>query len=99
MAGTRREPGLLEAQVEGYRAWLVRRGYTSGTVRNMLTDLGRVGRWLEDTQLRVDQLDEERMAAFLTARCQAGQRWIPGPRAIAVAEHLLAGELGEAPQP
>ncbi|MFC5835947.1 tyrosine-type recombinase/integrase [Nonomuraea insulae] len=82
MAGTRRKPGLLGPQVEGYRAWLVRRGYTSGTVRNMLTDLGRVGRWLEDTQLQVDQLDEERMTAFLAARRQAGQRWIPGPRAM-----------------
>ncbi|MEU7745385.1 site-specific integrase [Nonomuraea sp. NPDC049158] len=48
----------------------------------MLTDLGRVGRWLEDTQLRVDQFDEERMEAFLIARHEAGQRWIPGSRAM-----------------
>ena len=46
MAGTRRKPGLLGLHVEGYRAWLGRRGYTPQTVRNMLKELGQVGRWL-----------------------------------------------------
>ena len=40
MSGTRRKAGLLGSQVEGYRAWLLRRGYTPQTVRNMLKDLG-----------------------------------------------------------
>ena len=43
MSGTRRKPGQLGPQVEGYRAWLAHRGYTSQTVRNMLKDLGQVG--------------------------------------------------------
>ncbi|MDP4511405.1 tyrosine-type recombinase/integrase [Nonomuraea turcica] len=83
MAGTRRKPGLLGPQVEGYRVWLEQRGYTAETIRNMLTDLGRVGRWLEDTGLTVGQLDEEWMAQFRSARHEAGQRRIPGPRAMA----------------
>ena len=46
MASTRRKPGQLGPQVEGYRAWLADRGYTPQTVRNMLADLGRAGRWM-----------------------------------------------------
>jgi site-specific recombinase XerD len=83
MLGTRRKAGRLGPQVEGYRAWLVRRGYTSATVSNMLTDLGRVGLWLSAEGLEVGQLNEERMAAFLTARYEAGYRKIPGTRAMA----------------
>ena len=40
MASTRRKPGQLGPQVEGYRAWLAHRGYTPQTVRNTLADLG-----------------------------------------------------------
>ena len=44
MAGTRRKAGQLGPQVEGYQAWLAGRGYTTGTIRNMLKDLGQVVR-------------------------------------------------------
>jgi len=43
MSGTRREAGQLGPQVEGYIAWLTQRGYSPGTVRGMLKDLGQVG--------------------------------------------------------
>lgn len=82
MASTRRKAGLLGPQVEGYRAWLMQRGYTPGTVRNMLKDLGRVGVWLSGEGLEASQFDEERASAFLTARRAAGHRRIPGPRAM-----------------
>jgi hypothetical protein len=42
MSGRRRKAGRLGPQVEGYRCWLAQRGYTPGTVRNMLNDLGQV---------------------------------------------------------
>lgn len=82
MSGTRRKPGVLGPQVEGYRVWLARRGYTPGAVRNMLADLGRVGRWLSAQDLEAAQLNEARMAAFLAARRAAGARKVPGPRAM-----------------
>lgn len=82
MSGTRRKAGLLGPQVEGYRAWLAQRGYTPWTIRQMLKDLGRVGMWSAAEGLEAADLDEERMAAFLTARRAAGQRRIPGPRAM-----------------
>jgi site-specific recombinase XerD len=83
MSGRPRKAGVLGPQVEGYRAWLVQRGYTPGTIKNMLNDLGRVGRWSAAEGLEAAQLDEERMAGFLTARRAAGHRRIPGTRAMA----------------
>ena len=82
MAGTRRKPGQLGPQVEGYRAWLTYRGYTPQTVRNMLADLGRVGRWMSREGLVTAQLDEDAMAAFLAAWQAAGHRRALGPRAM-----------------
>jgi site-specific recombinase XerD len=82
MASTRRKPGQLGSQVEGYRAWLAHRGYTPQTVRNMLADLGQVGRWMSREGLVAAQLDEDAMAAFLTARQAAGRRRDLGPRAM-----------------
>lgn len=82
MSGPRREAGQLGPQVEGYRAWLMQRGYTPGTVRNMLKDFGQVGLWLSTEGLEAAQLDEERMAAFLAARQVSGYRRVPGTRAM-----------------
>ena len=74
MGSTRRKAGLLGPQVEGYRAWLTQRGYTPGTVRNMLKDLGRVGVWLSCEGLEASQFDQERASAFLAARRASGRR-------------------------
>ena len=82
MSGTRRKAGLLGPEVEGYRAWLTHRGYTPGTVRNMLKDLGQVGLWLSAEGLESAQFDEERAAAILATRRRVGQRRAPGPRAM-----------------
>src|SRR5215813_13219949 len=82
MAGARRKPGQLGPQVEGYRAWLTYQGYTPQTVRNMLADLGRVGRWMSREGLVTAQLDEDAMAAFLAAWQAAGHRRALGPRAL-----------------
>ena len=82
MSGTRRKPGQLGPQVEGYRAWLAQRGYTPGTIQNMLKDLGQVGRWLTAEGLKPEDLNEERMAVFLSSRRATGHRRIPGPRSM-----------------
>lgn len=82
MASTRRKPGQLGPQVEGYRAWLAQRGYTPQTVRHMLCDLGRVGRWMAAEGLGAAQLNEDAMAAFLATWQAAGHRRTLGPRAM-----------------
>jgi site-specific recombinase XerD len=48
----------------------------------MLKDLGQVGLWLSTEGLGAAQLDEQRMAAFLTARQVKGYRQVPGARAM-----------------
>ena len=82
MSGTRRKAGQLGPQVEGYRAWLAQRGYTPQTVRNMLKDLGQVGRVDVRCRAGVDQLDEDAMVTFLAARQAAGRRRALGPRGM-----------------
>ncbi len=101
MASTRRKAGQLGSQVEGYRAWLARRGYTSQTVRNMLTDLGQVGRWMSREGLVTAKLDEDAMVAFLADRQAAGGRGALGSRAmIPLLSYLReAGVIGAAKLP
>jgi hypothetical protein len=82
MASTRRKPGQLGPQVEGYRAWLAHRGYTPQTVRNTLADLGQLGLWMSREGLVTAELDEDAMVAFLAARQAAGHRRALGPRAM-----------------
>jgi hypothetical protein len=57
MSGTRRRPGLLGPQVEGYQGWLLGLGYTPATVRNMLKELGQVGCWMASEDLAASDLD------------------------------------------
>jgi site-specific recombinase XerD len=96
MSGTRRRAGRLWPQVVGYRAWLEQRGYTPGTVRNMLKDLGQVGLWLSVESIELAQLDEARIAAFLLARHVTGHRHVPGPRGMVPLLSYLR-EMGLAP--
>jgi site-specific recombinase XerD len=96
MASTRRKPGLLGSQIEGYRAWLIVRGYAPETVRNMLKDAGHVGRWLAGASLSVEDLDEARIGQFLAWRTAAGHRRIAGPRGMAVLLAFLR-ETGTVP--
>jgi site-specific recombinase XerD len=96
MSGTRRKAGLLGPEVEGYRDWLSRKGYTPQTVRNMLKDLGQVGLWLAAEGLEVAQFDEERASAFLADRRVAGRQKVGGPRAMAPLVSYLR-EVGAVP--
>lgn len=100
MSGTRRKPGVLGPQYEGYRDWLMQRGYTPGTVVNMLTVLGHVGCWLQTQGLEVEHLDEDSIAAFLAARKVAGRRPVLGARAmVPLLSFLRDGGIIAAAQP
>src|SRR4051794_12777030 len=80
MGSPRRKAGVLAGQVEGYREWLAQRGYTRSTVRNMLKDLGLVGRWLRREELEVAHLCEDRLTAFLADQRRAGRQRLAGAR-------------------
>ena len=81
MGSTRRKAGLLGPQVEGYRDWLTQRGYTPGTVRNMLKDLGQVGVWLAAR-------GSKRRSSTRSGRQRSSP---PAGRAAAGASRALAG--------
>jgi len=82
MTGPRRKAGVLAPQVEGYRAWLAQRGYTTLTIRNMLKDLGQVGLWLSRQGLDAADLDEEQLKHHLSDLQEAGRHRVAGPRGL-----------------
>jgi hypothetical protein len=96
MSGTRRRPGLLGPQVEGYQGWLLGLGYTPATVRNMLKELGQVGCWMASEDLAASDLDEARLVEFRAFRRQAGYRRVVGPRALVLLLRYLR-EIGVTP--
>ncbi len=48
----RRKSGVLDAEVEPYRRWLLDRGYTSAAVRMLLRKLSHLGVWRSTTATR-----------------------------------------------
>jgi hypothetical protein len=81
MAGTRRKPGQLGPQAEGYRAWLADQGYMSQTVRNMLADLGQPGLWMSREGLVSAKLQEDRDGDARRGLAAAGRwrAWVRAP--------------------
>jgi hypothetical protein len=56
MSGSRRKSGPLGPFVDGYRAWLLERGYSPSVAIRSLITLGHLGRWMEREEFAVDQL-------------------------------------------
>src|SRR3954451_1997010 len=77
MSGSRRKPGPLGPFLDGYRAWLVGRGYSPSVVVRSLVTLGHLGRWLERNALAVDQLTAEAVSSFL-AEYRVDRGRLPG---------------------
>lgn len=99
MGTTRRKPGSLGPYVEGYLAWLARRGHTALTARNMLKEFGQVGRWLAMKHIEVQQLSDQQLARFLADQRRAGCRRLPGLRGLRVPLAYLREVGAVAPPP
>jgi hypothetical protein len=84
---SRLELGRLGPFVEGYRVWLLERGYSPGTVEHELRVLGVLGRWMVAEDLAVGQLDGDVIAAFVDAHR------VNGRVAAVVARPALSEEL------
>lgn len=82
MSGPRRKPGRLGPFVEGYRVWLLEAGYTPQTVRLMLKDLGRLGRWMEREGVELGAVGVDSIELFLADWRDAGSRRVPTVRAL-----------------
>ena len=97
MSGTRRKPGPLGPHVEGYRAWLLQRGYSPSAATHALGTLGHLGRWMTREGLTVDQLNATHVGAFLVAyRCDCDR--LPQASIWPVLDYLRV-EGAVAPEP
>jgi integrase/recombinase XerD len=97
MSGSRRKPGPLGPFVEGYRAWLLGRGYSPSVVIRSLIALGHLGRWMEREALPVDQLTAATMSAFL-AEYRSDRGRLPTASMWPLLEYLRA-EAAVPPEP
>ena len=68
MAGARRKPGAMAPFVDGYRDWLLNRGYSPLTVVRSLIALGHLGRWMQQNGIGVDRLDDAAICAFVAGQ-------------------------------
>ncbi len=98
MSGTRRKPGRMGPYVSGFKTRLLELSYTPDTVRNVLKDVGGVGRWLEEENLDVSELTNESLEAFLCARRTTGRRRVPSVRSFASLLDYLRSEGDIAPK-
>lgn len=75
MAGTRRKPGAMSPFVDGYREWLLDRGYSSTSVIKALIALGHLGRWLDEQAIAIEHVDRAVIGEFIAAqpRTRAGR--------------------------
>ena len=93
MSVTRRKPGRLGPFVEGYRVWLLEAGYTPQTVRWMLRDLSRLGRWMDAEDVAIGALTVTGVESWLAARRAADGYRVPTVRALRALLRYL-GEVG-----
>ena len=105
MGTTRRKSGVLAGEVEPYRAWLLARGYTPGTVRLLLRHLSQLGVWLAARGLPSSQIAEADVQALFAARREQGRHGVPGARCVGgllltfLSERGLLAEVRVDPSP
>ena len=60
--------GPLARYIDGFAVWLSVEGYARPSAREKLRFVELLSRWLESEELGVEDLDEQRVEAFLLAR-------------------------------
>jgi site-specific recombinase XerD len=78
MGTTRRKSGVLTAEVEPYREWLLGQGFTPSTVRLLLRNLSQLGVWLEQRELAGTVIDPACVDELFRERRVLGRRGVPG---------------------
>jgi site-specific recombinase XerD len=101
MSGTRRKPGRMGPFVAGFQASLSEQGYSALAVRNILKDVGAVGRWMQERDLQPGQLTPAVIADFRLDCLAVGRRKIPSVKSFEPLLRFLRDEgvLGEPPEP
>lgn len=78
MGSTRRKSGVLTAEIEPYRQWLLEQGYTPGTVRALLRNLSQLGVCLQQRGMTGTVIDAALVDEVFTQRRELGRRGVPG---------------------
>jgi len=101
MSGTRRKPGRMGPFVEGFRTRLSERGYSDLAIRNMLKDVGAVGRWMQERDLQPGQLTPAVIAEFRLDCLAMDRRKIPSVKSLEPLLRFLReeGVLAERSEP
>lgn len=100
MSGSRRKPGALGPHVEGFRGYLVERGYTPGTIRGQLKVLGHLGRWMGSRGLDPAGLSMTAIEEFLVEERTGGSAHRADRRTVhQLLDHLMSQGVVEAPAP
>jgi site-specific recombinase XerD len=82
MSGTRRKPGSMGPFIDGFRVRLFELGYTPGTVRQLLKDVGQLGRWMAAEGVEVSQLSEASIEVFRQGRRADGYQRVSSARSF-----------------
>ncbi len=83
MSGTRRKPGRMEPYIDGFRERLSELGYTEGTIRGVLKEVGHLGRWMAAEDVEAESLCGELIESFLSFRRAGDTRQVPSARSFA----------------
>jgi site-specific recombinase XerD len=68
--------------IRGFEGRLLDLGYSPETVRNMLKEVGQLGRWMAQLGLDASQLGTEPITAFVAAQRAVGRRRVPSVRSF-----------------
>jgi hypothetical protein len=101
MSGTRRKPGRMGPFVAGFRTSFLQRGYSDLAVRNMLKDVGALGRWMQERDLQSGQLTPAVIAECRSDCLAVGRRKVPSVKSFEPLFRFMRDEgvLGELPEP
>jgi site-specific recombinase XerD len=101
MSGTRRKPGRMGPFVAGFRTRLCEQGYSDLAIRNMLKDVGAVGRWMQERGLQPGHLTPAVIAEFRSDCLAMGRRKIPSIKSFEPLLRFLRDEgvLRDPPEP
>jgi hypothetical protein len=73
---------VMGLHIEGFRTDLLGLGYTSSSVRNMLKDMGGLGRWMIGADIAVRDLTPAVIEEFRVDLTARGVRRVPGVRSF-----------------
>ena len=92
---------VLARHLEDFCVMLADRGHRIGTIRQKISLLGRLARWMQARGLGVGDLDERRARAFVDARSRQGWRRRRGVEqtVLQLIEHLRAAGALVRPAP